>query len=195
MCQWVEGNKWKAIKEGFALFKDIVLLIAAIIVLFYGNNILERYDRDEENRRLELNFLNTKIDDTISNPDKAPKTEQGIDGTNTINALNLSLADYPDQVPVVEGWLKNPYSGYPALVTAIKRVIGNNRVVGNSVPLTIINANNLQAHGRGTGTPIIDANKIEDNKLKEAIYSSWREKNSGASSELSSFEKIVEPRQ
>lgn len=194
MCQWVEGTKWKAFKEGFSIFKDFVLLVAAVIVLFYGNNILERYERDEENRRLELKFLSTKIDDTIAKPDKAPITEEEINGIRSIDVLNISLADHPDQIQVVKDWLKNTYSGYPALVTAIKRVIGNNRLVGNPVPLTIINATNLKVHGRGTGTPIIDANKIDNNKLKEAIYSSWREKNSGASSELSSFEKIVEPR-
>lgn len=197
MCKWVETNGWKA-------FRDIVMMAVAIFILLFGNNKLgevmkaqeelkKAQDQGVETTRLNISYLRGQIKDQMTT-DSAPVAESkpNIDG-EVLGRHNISLADYKIQIPQVQEWLSNPYSGYPALADAIRRVLGNSKLVGNAVPLTIINAKNLNVHGRGTDNPIISSAAIKDMQLRDAIYASWAEKNSGSLADHKSFKDIVVP--
>jgi hypothetical protein len=140
----------------------------------------------------------TQVGEFMKAPTSAPVTEPKGAFNQKSNvilnvdlvALNISLADFPDEEGQVREWIQNVYSGYPAVITAVKQLMDGHKFKGNAVPLTIINANVLQLQGRETSQPIVDVSMIDRNSLKEALYLSWKEKNSG--SILVSFEDIIE---
>lgn len=186
-------------KDFISIGLSLCSLIISIIILLWGNNLVSRIDtkidvvnQKTDNAIREIN--NIRIVGKISS---APVTEKEVGSTNTemqlnninLDSMNIVLADFSEQIPQVKEWLTDPYSGYPALVIAIMKLMGNSRLKGNAVPLTIINAKNLRIHGRPTNQPFINISDINFDKLKMAIYLSWKEKNSGST--IQNFDEIV----
>lgn len=201
MCHWVDSPGWRALRAIFDLAKDIAMVIIAIATLLLGPGVWSKIELSSKNA-LEAKELSKGNIDTISFNEKkvtdlisssAPVTESQQIELTGFDALNIKLADFKEQNAQVKSWLSNPYSGYPALAKRIMFIMGINKLKGNGVPLTIINATNLRLHGKDTSNPIIDAQQINDEKLKKALYESWREKNSGASGKITRFEDIIEP--
>lgn len=97
---------------------------------------------------------------------------------DTLATYNIALADDPAQIPVVKKWLEtNPYSGYPALLTKICSIMDNHRLIGSAPSLLVINHENLVLHKRGDGNPITNEDQIDPNKLKQAVFEAWAQKN------------------
>ncbi|MEI6757663.1 MAG: hypothetical protein FDX18_10375 [Chlorobium sp.] len=193
MSKWIESNKWKAFKEIFSVFKDVITLVIAIGAFFWGTNVLKDQDRRIDNTKLSVSYLKSQIDDQAADSNVQVTEPKVIPSADILSRYNITLSDSEAQISQVQEWLQNPYSGYPALVEATRRVLGNTKLIGNPVPLTTINARNLMAHGRGTESPIISAGAIDSERLKNAIYASWAEKNSGGLSNNKSFKDIVVP--
>lgn len=185
------------IKDYIAIGISSCALVVSIIVLLWGNNLLGRLNSKVDMVQEKANNIENELKEIVANASSAPTTEKEVgviesnnDGQQIdINAFNITLSDFSEQEGQVKESLSNPYSGYPALVRALQKAMGNHRLPGNATPLTIINAKNLKAHGRSTSQPIIDTSEIEISKLQLAIYSSWKEKNSGST--LNSFEQII----
>ena len=172
-------------------------LIISIIGLLWGNNLLDKVGNRVDAVEQKTEDLNEKLV-AIADPSKAPNTEKQVVVTtknkkpNKINlaSMNITLTDDPQQKAQVEDWLLDANSGYPALVAAIVKLMDNHHLKGNAVPLIIINKENLRLHGRPTNQLFIDADEMNKTKLKQAIFLSWKQKNS--SSPLRDFKEIIE---
>ena len=209
MYDWIESKFWKKVLLIFNLARDIALVTVAIIGLIIGltrlpnfliaistdiqvtNGVAQTAKAIAKGNEItiaanEMRFLQKSVD-------KAPKTEQPIDSTKEFAEYNIKLSDFDEQFSQVRSWLKNPYSGYPALVKKIQTVMNAKRFIGNGVPLTIINEQNLKLHNRETSAPIVNVGDIDDSKLKQALYASWQQKNSGVAMDFHKFEEIIEP--
>lgn len=104
----------------------------------------------------------------------------------------LALADNSAQETIVLGWLKNKYSGYPALALNIIRVLGGKKIKqgpGDGQPsLMTINGSVTQALGKGNLNPM---EKVADATIKAAVLERWNERNSCCA--VSAFDQLLEP--
>ncbi len=99
----------------------------------------------------------------------------------------LTYADIPAEIPQVKKSLDNKYSGYPALLAALRKLLRDRCPTGAPVPLTIINA------GYNTD-PSNPATTIDDEqRLRDAYVDAWKEKNLSLIAKHDSFEKIAPP--
>ncbi len=191
------------LREWTARNKDIfafISLLISISILCIGNNIL-----NVGNKILRAEDNTLKSVTRLDKMSRAPVTEPGAfergglvetvrnNKIITVNIFeyNLTVADLPQQVPIFKSELKNQNSGYPTLLEAIQTLMGNRAFIGNALPLTIINAENLAEHGRSTNNAITQASAIDLEKLKSAIFRVHRLKNSGMSPPPVSFDDIV----
>jgi hypothetical protein len=118
-------------------------------------------------------------------------SQEGGRTASDLARFKITLADRLGQEEEVRGYLAQPSSGYPTLVEAIGRVMKGRRFLEKAVPLMVINHQNLVAHGRGDGEPIMDVAEIDPAKLKQALLASWRTKNFDPKTRP--FEKVVVP--
>jgi len=200
MCNWVDSSKWKAARAIFDMGKDIAMIVIAIASLLLGPGIYKDI-RQTGDDAIAAKTISIGNRDTLAFNEKqiskgpAPQTESKNNENQPLSVYNIKYADIEEQNVQVESWLRNQYSGYPALVDKVKIVMSGKRFKGNTVPITIINATNLSLNGRKTSNPIIDAQEIDKEILKNALYISWREKNSGASSSIKNFDGAVKRQQ
>ncbi len=181
-------------KDIIYLSISICSLLVSIVVLLFGNSLLSKLSIINT----QVSDLRTQVGELTKVPTSAPVTEpqHGLNSKDNVTLsvdlgkLNISLADFPEQESQVREWLQNVYSGYPAVATEIQKLMKNQRFKGNSVPLTIINAKLLKLQSRPTNQPIVDPSMIDREQLKQALYLSWKEKNSGSG--LADFEDIIE---
>lgn len=184
-------------REHVAITISSLSLIVSVIVMLWGNDLFGRLTEKVEDVERKTNSIEQQFVQIVAESSLAPITENTLPNAMLksrkqridFHAFNITLSDIPEQEQMVNGWLNNPHSGYPALAEAIRSVMGSHRLAGNSVPLTIINAKNLEAHGRPTNQPFTSSTEINPSKLERAIYVAWREKNSGSS--LRSFQDVT----
>jgi hypothetical protein len=185
-------------KEFLAFGISAFSLLISIIVLLWGNNVLGRMGTRVDTIEQKTESLSSQII-AIEKSSGTPVTERQVGTSATgrnvhftnLASMNVALADDPQQEAQVQDWLLNPNSGYPALAEAIIQLMDNRRLKGNAVPLMIVNDSNLRLHRRPTNRPFIDSKEINQDLLKQAIYASWKQKNS--SSSLRDFSEIAEP--
>jgi len=160
-----------------------ICTVAAVTVAFLGDGLLNSMQKTENSI--------AKIQESNEEQNMLLKTAPFRQNPNLLTKrYNIKLADLKEQEEQVIFWLGNPYSGYPALIESIQQLLKNNRLKGNAVPLTIINANNLKVHGKHDDTPITSAKEIKTENLKDAFLKAWNEKNSGTPA--NSFDEIIE---
>lgn len=153
----------------FSLIKKCAFVIATIFIFFSISSYAETFTVKNECR----------------------------ENVDTLASYNIVLADVPEHIPLVKEWIANPYSGYPALLTKICSIMENRRLIGRESPvsLTAINHKNLALHQHPDNYPIVNEDQIDSDKLKQAIFNAWSEKNLGRLSTLPpnpTFENILE---
>jgi len=99
--------------------------------------------------------------------------------------MNIYLSD--KNTEEVIKYLNDPFSGYQQMAEIVYYVLDRNMLDGNAVPINIINAEVMRSHGKNT--PILDINFFDIEKVKDAIFESWKIKNEASSS--STFKEII----
>ena len=91
----------------------------------------------------------------------------------------LTLADNSAQEDMVMGYLKDKYSGYPALVVNIIRALGGKKLMegpGDGQPSVMnINGSVTAALGKSCLTP---GQTVADATIRQAVLDRWNERNS-----------------
>lgn len=163
------------------------LFADTVIVKINGNN--NNVIISSENITIDAKVY--KINQVKLSIDGLPKDKIQFNGART-EILNNSdpriiddvftYCDDEEQIDQAKKWLKNPYSGYPRLLELYKTLLNKYKsklaISGNRIPLMILNSKLLMQLGRETNKPLKPNENVSEKDLLEALYNSWREKNS-----------------
>lgn len=88
----------------------------------------------------------------------------------------------------VKEWIRNTYTSYPYLAKSLRNFLKGREVLGCPVPINVIHHNYMQSVGKKDSDV---ETKHDVQKLKEAFYKTWREKNPDIKLEAKTFEEIA----